>query len=477
MSAEERDSVLIKEHSPEQEEIRKAAFWIATISSFLTPFMGSAVNIALPSIGDEFSLKAVTLSWVSTVFLLSAAIGLVPIGRLSDIYGRKRIFLQGIVLYTFASLLCALAFSADMLILCRALQGIGSAMIFGTGTAILVSVFPQQERGKVLGFNVAAVYFGLSVGPFAGGLFTQYGGWRSIFLINIPLGAFVIFLVRRKLNTEWLDAAGEKFDLSGSILYGAAVISFMYGFSILPGLPGLSLIAAGVILFIVFGFRETRSANPVLDVGLFRESRVFRYSNIAALINYSSTFAVGFLLSLYLQFMKGFSPFHSGLILASQPVMQSLFSPLAGRLSDRIEPRIIASSGMFLTFLSLLALVFLKSDTGLVYIISALIILGLGFALFSSPNVNAIMSSVDRKFYGVASGILATMRMMGQTLSMGVVMLTFSVFIGGSPITAEHHPNLLTSMKTVFIVLTSLCFAGIFASSARGKMHEETRGV
>ena len=453
-----------------RDELRRASLQIATLSSFLTPFMGSAVNIALPSIGRDFSMGAVALAWISTAFLLAAAVCLVPVGRIADIYGRKMIFFTGALVFTAATSLCALAASPGMLIACRFFQGVGSAMIFGTGTAILVSVFSPQERGRVLGINVAAVYLGLSLGPFAGGLLTEYGGWRTIFLITVPPGIYLLFLVRWKLKEEWKDAAGENFDVFGSILYGLAVVALIYGASVPPGGKGTALLFAGIVLLSLFILRERKTAHPILDVNLFRRNRVFAYSNIAALINYSATFAVSFLLSLYLQFLKGFSPLHSGLILASQPVMMSLFSPAAGSLSDRFEPQLIASSGMALTFAGLLALVFIAPDTSLLYIIGTLVVLGIGFGLFSSPNTNAVMGSVEKNAYGVASGILATMRIMGQTASMAVVMLIFSLFMGQARITTEHHPYFLSSMKTILGILTFLCFLGIFASMARGRM-------
>ena len=195
---------------------RRAALLVTTVGTFLTPFMGSSIAIALPSIGHDLAMDAILLGWVATAYILAAAMFLVPIGRIADIYGRKRIFTCGMLTYTIASLLSAISTSATMLISFRVLQGIGGAMIFSTGVAILTSVFPPQERGRVLGINAAAVYTGLSVGPFVGGLLTQYLGWRSIFWINVPLGLLIIALVCWKLKGEWAEARGEKFDVVGS---------------------------------------------------------------------------------------------------------------------------------------------------------------------------------------------------------------------------------------------------------------------
>lgn len=446
------------------------ALLVATLASFLMPFMGSSINVALPSLGKEFGMDAVLLSWVATSYLLAAAVFLVPWGRLGDIHGRKKVFTAGIAVFTLGSLLCGLSVSPAMLLSCRVVQGMGSAMMFGTALAIITSVFPPQERGRAMGITVAAVYTGLSLGPFLGGLLTQHLGWRSVFIANVPLGLVMIGFVLWKLKGEWAEARGERFDFVGALVYGGAIVAIMYGFSVLPAVWGAVLIAAGVIGIVAFVRWELRVESPVVHMGLFRKNTVFVLSNVAALINYSATFAVTFLLSLYLQYVKGFTPQYAGLILVAQPVVQAVFSPLAGRLSDRVEPRIVASIGMTLTTAGLLLFAFVAEGTTLAYIIPGLAVLGLGFALFSSPNMNAVMSSVERRFYGVAAGTVSTMRLVGQMFSMGLAMLVFAVVIGRVEITPEVYAQFLTSVRIAFIAFAALCFAGIFASLARGRV-------
>jgi EmrB/QacA subfamily drug resistance transporter len=446
-----------------------AVLIIAAMSSFLTPFTSSSVNIALPSIGTQLSLDAVELSWVATAYLLAAATFLVPFGRLADIRGRKRIFLFGIVIDAVASVLGATSHSGGWLIVFRAVQGLGGAMIFGTGVAILTSVFLPNERGMALGINVAATYTGLSVGPLAGGFFTQYLGWQGIFFFNAFLGLVITVVALWKLKGEWAGAKGEKIDLTGAAIYSVALVTTMYAFSVLPALWGFWLIIAGVLGLVIFVRWEMGQKFPILNIGLFKNNTVFAFSNLAALMNYSATFAVGFLLSLYLQYVKGFTPEHAGLILIAQPVMMAVFSPVAGSLSDRIEPRIVASIGMALTTAGLLMLVFVSGDVSLGFILASLVVLGLGFAFFSSPNTNAVMGSVDNRSYGVASGMLGTMRLTGQAFSMGMVLLLFALYIGRVQITPQYYPLFLKSMRTAFIVMAVLCFGGIFASIARGK--------
>lgn len=449
---------------------KKVVLLVTTMSSFLTPFMGSSVNIGLPSIGNEFAMNAILLSWVSTAYYLAAAVFLVPLGRIADMRGMKKMFLYGISLDLAASLLIVVSNNEIELIALRVLQGIGGAMIFGTGVAILTSAYPARERGKALGINVAGTYTGLSLGPVVSGFLTQYFGWRSIFLSYVPLEFIIITLTLWKLKGEWAEAEGEGFDFTGSVIYGLALVAVMYGFSSLPDTSGALLVLIGVLCILVFVAWETKAKCPVLNISLFRHNPAFTFSNLAALINYSATNAMAFLMSLYLQYIKALSPQDAGLIMVSQPIVMAVFSPFAGRLSDRIEPRIVASTGMAITVAGLFLFTLLNETSTLGFIIACLIIVGFGFALFSSPNTNAIMSSVEKKFYGVASGMVGTMRLIGQMLSMGIAMLVLAVYMGRVQIMPENYPLFMESMKITFMLFALLCFAGIFASLARGKV-------
>ncbi len=448
--------------------MRRVALLVAVLAGFITPFDHSAVNIALPTIGTEFAMDAVALSWVSTAYLLASAIFLVPLGRYADIHGRKKVFVSGLSIFTVASLLLIFSPSSIALIVLRVLQGMGAAMIFGTGVAILTSVFPPGERGRVLGLYTTAVYVGLSAGPFLGGLITQYVGWRGIFLVNVPLGVLTVALVYWKLTGEWAEAKGEPFDLAGSVIYGLSLASLLFGFTLLPEIGGIALAAAGAVGLLLFFAVEARQESPILHVSLFLRNRVFAFSNLAALINYSATFAVTFFLSLYLQYIGGFTPQTAGLILVSQPLVMATLSPYAGRLSDRVEPRIVSSAGMAVIAVGLFLLTFLNPATPLLYLVGCLVLLGLGFAFFSSPNTNAIMSSVEKRFYSVASGTLGTMRLLGQMLSMAIAVLIFAVYLGRVQITPELSAQFIMGVHTAFAIFTVLCIVGVFFSSVRG---------
>jgi EmrB/QacA subfamily drug resistance transporter len=457
-------------------DIKIAALLAATIASFFTPFMGSSVNIALPSIGMDFGADAIILNWVTNGFLLAAAIFAVPFGRVADIHGMKKIFTYGIIIFTVSSLLCALSPDSFTLIGSRILQGIGSAMIFVTGLAIISSVYPPHHRGKAIGINVAAVYVGLSFGPVLGGLMTQYFGWRSLFLLMIPFGLLVTAIVFWKLNDEWAASRGEKFDFVGSILYSLMLFLVMYGFSSLPQIDGWAMLILGVAGFFAFLRWELKTKSPVFNVRLFKNT-AFTFSSLAALINYSATFAVTLLLSYYLQYIKGLEPQTAGLILVAQPIIMAITAPIAGRMSDRFDARLIATTGMATVTLALFTLTFIDGNTPLNDIIIGLGVLGLGFGLFSSPNTNVIMGSVERRFYGVASATVSTMRLIGQTMSIGIATLVFSLFIGRVQITPDQYPALLESIQLCFVVFTALCFVGVFVSWWRGQRKDVENGV
>ncbi len=448
---------------------RRLILFLIIITSFINPFLGAAINIALPAISEEFSMGAVGMSWVAMAFLLSSAVFLVPLGKLADIKGRKQIFFIGNMIIAASSILCALSQSGSMLILFRALQGIGSAMVFGTGIAIITSVYPPGERGKAIGITVTSVYVGLSLAPFLGGILTQYLGWRSIFYITVPFELLVIWITWSYIREEWADARGEKFDLPGSLIYLLSMSAFMYGFSRLPDTSAIILSSAGLLGLIGFIILEAKLKFPVFNIQLFKSNRRFALSNLAALINYATTFAITFLLSLYLQYILGLSPRDAGMILIAQPLTMAIVASISGKLSDTYDPRILASAGMAIIVGGLIMLAFLTQDSTLTFLVVILAIVGLGFGMFSSPNTNAIMGSVDKKYLGVASATVGTMRLTGQMMSMGIATLILHVHIGNQAISTANSAQFMSSMRVTFIVFVILCIMGVFFSLARGK--------
>ena len=451
-----------------QQISRSATLLVVCTAHFLMPFMMSAVGVALPAIGHDFSASAMQLALVETTYVLSASIFLLAMGRMGDIYGRRRIFQYGIVIFTFAGGLLSQAWSIESMIAMRFLQGMGGSMVMATTFAIVVSVFPPQERGKALGIAVASVYAGISCGPFFGGTLVTAFGWRSIFYLAVPLGIITFVVSYTKLRGEWAEAKGEPFDWRGSLLYAGAIMLLICGASNLDqGLWAWLLAIAGTVGLVLFLILESRTEYPVLNVALLRGNRVFAFSNLAALLNYAATFGVTFFLSLYLQYVKGMNPREAGMILMIQPIVQATFSPLCGRLADRFSAASVATIGMGLCATGLALAARITAATSLSLIMIMLATLGLGFALFSSPNISVIMGSVEPRHLGVASGLNSTMRTLGMMASMTIITISFSIFMAGHAVTPQTQSNFLASMHTSLLTFSALCIVGIFFSMAR----------
>ncbi|MDR2036404.1 MAG: MFS transporter [Bacteroidales bacterium] len=452
---------------PRPKAYRYSVLTVVCLSASLVPFMGSSVNLALPHIAADLSMNAVALGWVITSFLLASAIFQIPLGKVGDMFGRKKILTIGVSLFSISSLACAFTPSGHFLIAARFIQGFASAMLFGVSMAIITSVFPANERGKALGINTAVVYFSIAVGPFIGGILTHYFGWRSIFFVSTGMGLLTLLGILLYLKGEWIEAKGEKFDWTGMFIYAVGLSALIYGCSTLPSISGSLMIVAGIILFVFFTHYEKRRDTPMFNMNMFLSNRVFRMSSFAALINYAATFAIGFMLSLYLQYIKGFDAQKAGFILIAQPIIQTIISPLAGRWSDKVNAGKIATLGMAVIVLCLLAMLFLQPDTHIGYLILILLFLGVGFGLFSSPNVNVIMGSVETRFLGMASATTGTMRLTGQSISMGITMMMISIFIGKTQITADVYPLFMKCLRYTFGILTVVCALGVYTSLVR----------
>ncbi|MBC7128268.1 MAG: MFS transporter [Thermoplasmatales archaeon] len=428
---------------------------ITCFSSFLVPFTSSSINIALPSIGRDFGVDSIFLGWITTSYILATAVLLLPFGKIGDIYGRIKIFLYGIIIFAVASFLSMISFLPYLFLILRIIHAIGSAMIFSNGIAILSSFF-REERGKALGINASFTYAGLSSGPFIGGFLTSYFGWRSIFLLMIFICILIIFFLSR-FKYEF-SGNYEKFDYFGSFLSGASIISIICALSIIDSIRGIIIAIFSFLLFIFFIFWESKMKNPLINPSIFGKNIVFVFSNLTALIHYTATASLTFFMSLYLQNIKNYSASFAGLVLVSQPIFQAIFSPTAGKLSDRIDAKIIASLGIGLTALGIFLLaLYIRNDPGLIIIVVILSLIGFGFAFFSSPNTNAIMASVEGKEYGIASATLATMRTIGQSASMGIAILL------------TKNYSFVDAMEKAFIISAILCIIGIFTSIARGR--------
>jgi EmrB/QacA subfamily drug resistance transporter len=446
----------------DHDTIKRDLIVVGILVSFLTPFVRSSINLALPTLAIEFDLSAVFLTWISTIYLLVNAILYIPLGRIGDIYGRKKIFQYGLIIFTISSFLSAFSTSGDTLLIFRIFQAVGNAMIFANLNAMITSAFPVTERGRAFGLTSMSVFVGLIVGPILGGALTQILGWKSLFYFDTLIGIVAAYAITR-FKHDWVDADGEKLDVLGSFLLGLSLISIIYGFSDFTSNYSLFFIIAGIIGLSLFYLVEKRVEFPLVNLDLFN-NRSFTFGNITAFINYGTFVSVGFILSLYLQYLKGYGPLTAGLIVSIQSIMMVLVSPFAGKLADRMDPSNVSTIGMFVTTIGVALMTLINFDNATLLGVVSLMIFGAGIGLVYSPNTKVVMSSVDRKFFGVASATLSDVRSLGQIFAMGIVMIIISTIIGNVDITPANYPELIISLRLSLVAIAILSAVGIFTS-------------
>jgi MFS family permease len=455
---------------------RTATLFVVLITNFLNPFAGTALNVAVPFIGAEFHSSATELTWIVSAYMMATVALSVPFGRIADIRGKRTMFIVGIALFSAFSCFTVLAHGMLAFNVFRVFMGAGAAMIFATSMPILIALYPPDMRGRVIGACVSSVYVGLASGPVLGGLFTHYFGWRSaqIFIALMAFVAFVIALAklpksvgaRVKKGPE--DAAQRTVDPVSFALYAVAVLLFLYGFTTFgQNLRSYILLAAGAALLPIYLKYETHSKSPVLEVRVFRRNAPFLLANLAALFNYAATFAVGYIFAIYLQLVKGYSSDITGLILVAQPVVMAVVAPIAGRLSDRRSPFMLAALGMAFCAIALFSFIFIGVDTPLWRLVAGLLVVGFGFGLFSSPNTNAIMSSVGPEDFGVASSVQSTARTMGQVIGMAIITIVTNAIIGDAELAQVPKSLFVQNMHLSYIIFAALCAVGILFSIKR----------
>lgn len=441
------------------------------LAAWMTAFMTTSINIALPSIQTEFHLGPVALGWLPLAYTLASAVFLLTFAKIGDRFGRRLLFLAGVALFAVSSVAMFFADSYAPLVIFRVTQGFGGSMMFSTSVAMVTLAYPPEKRGWAMGVSVAAAYLGMTLGPVLGGIIVYNIGWRNLFLATGCFAFFNLFLDLWLLRrTEWKQDEPTGFDWTGTVLYAFALSLFLLGLSWVPLTRGLILLLVGVGAFAVFFWWEARARSPILQVRLFLHNRVFAFSNLTALVNYASVWAYTYLMSLYLQFIKGLNAQTAGMVLIVGVILQCLIAPFGGRLSDRIEPRWVASGGVFLSVLGLLLLSFLRADTPYWYIFLALCLVGIGYAFFSGPNQSSIVGSVERRYVGFASASISTVRMVGMAISIGVATLVMAVIVGRHDIQPADYPNLLTAIRTTFAIFTGVCALSVVSSLVRGKM-------
>lgn len=432
----------------------------------------SAVNVAIPALALDLQANAMKVGWLPTIYILSNVAFILPFGKLADNYGRKRVFVAGLTLNALAAGMCAIATNIDWILFWRFIQGGAGAMIFGTGMAIITSVTPSNKRGVALGTVAACVYIGLTLAPAVGGWLTQWFGWRSVFYFQIPLIIALLIVIKLTLRGEWKNEKHSNFDWWGSSIFILFSFTLVYGLSKLPDLLGILLLSVSTISLVAFIFHQKHIKQPLIRVQMFKESRVFSLSLSTSFLMYGSNFAIIFLLSLYLQYIRGFSPAEAGQTLLLQALCMAILAPIAGKLSDRFEPRIVATAGCMIVAAGFIFLNQIDINTSASFIGGSLAIIGIGFGLFSTPNNNAIMGAVKEQEVGVASATMNLSRTIGNLVGMSLVNLMIHHFIGNNTFTPDQNSALMHTVSLSLMMSLSFVVVACFLSAMRGRQYK-----
>jgi len=438
------------------------------IGTFMSALDGSVANTLLPVLGRELGTDVAGVEWVTTIYLLVISGLLLSVGRAGDLFGHRRLYLAGFVLFVLGSALCGLAGSAHALVALRAVQALGAAMLMATAPAILTRSFPAGQRGRALGALGTFTYLGLTVGPSLGGWLAGAFGWRSVFYINIPIGVLAIALALRAIADDRVTRRGERFDFVGAALFTAGLVALLvalnqghaWGWS---SPAAVALLAAATLLLVAFVRLERRQSSPMLDLSLFR-SRVFSASVASALLNYACVYAVLFVLPFLLIDGRGLSAQQAGLVLTAQPIVMAIVAPLSGSLSDRVGSRGPATLGMLLLTAGLVCLGLLVPHGALGAIAAALALVGLGVGMFVSPNNSALMGAAPRHRQGIASGVLATARNVGMVLGVGFAGAVFTTVVARAATPAAGLP---AGVRASLLAVAGLAALGTIASATR----------
>jgi EmrB/QacA subfamily drug resistance transporter len=449
--------------------VAKFALIIVCLGSIIGPLGMASVNIAIPDLAADLQANAQMVSWLPTLFILSSVMFMLPASKLADNFGRKRIYAYGLALNAFSSFMCGLGTSIEWVLFWRFVQGGASAMIFGTGVAIITSVTPSHKRGAALGIAAACIYIGLTVAPAVGGWLTELWGWRSVFLFQVPIVIALLVLIKMRLSGEWKNEEKTRYDWWGTGIFAVFSCSLVYGLSILPSVLGALMLGLSAISMASFIVHQSRSRRPLIRVQMFRESRVFSMSLTTSLLMYASNFPLVFLMSLYLQYVKELSPSEAGQVILVQALSMAIMAPLSGKLADRFQPRLVATLGCVIVACGLLVLSLMNTQTSVMHIAGSLLLIGIGFGLFSTPNNNAIMSATKSHEVGVASASMNLSRTIGNLFGMSLVNLMVHFYLGDAQFTQEQNPALIQTVEMALYMSLAFVVVACAISAFRGK--------
>lgn len=452
---------------------RKILLLASCVASAITPMTGSMMNLSLVGIGGEFIVGAHSLAYVNTIFLLSSVIFMVPISKVADIYGRKQLFIIGLLIHVVSSFGGHFSTSYEMLLFFRFLMGMGTAAIATTAITMITDAFPVHERGAAIGYNTASVYLGLAMGPVLGGLINDLFSWRAVFLLTVPLVFIALFAISRVDLVPKLER--KKFDIFGTLLYVVAITMSVLGVINVSRPEALIVLAIGILLFVAFFRYQQRIDNPVLSVGIF-SNKVFARSSLASFLMNSANFSVLFFISLYLQTIGALTSVQAGMVLVSQPIVQTLFTPYFGGLHDKMkDKRVLPTVGVAVTTLGVLVMLTLSLDVNLWTVVISLMLFGMGNAIFNPPNTTTMMSSVEAKDRSSASATVAVVRQTGMVASMGIAMAAISIIMGSlDMLEPSTYGNFVDVIRVSFVVSSVMCILALMASWFRGNGSGET---
>lgn len=446
-----------------QNEIEKYMIIITFISSFFTVFVLNGVILGVPEIARDFGMNNIVQNWTLTIFTLIVTMLTVPAGQIAGKYGFKRTLSIANSLFLLGLIGSVIAFSTETYLISRIVQAIGIAFVNVCELAIITLSISKESRGKALGIIITGVYLGTSASPVLSGFLIQNFGWRSIFIISIIFIAICVVLLRQKITPEWKTNEDDTIDRMGCLLYMIGISLLIYGFTSLITQIGQICIVIGTIVFAIYVSYELKQDHPVFDVNLFK-TKTFAAYNLSGMFGYFAVMVFSTLINYYFQYVKGFNPELTGIVLLVSPIVMSITAPYAGKLSDKRHPQKIATIGLIITTLAMIILSFLDSNTSMYVIILAMILQAFGMGLFSSPNLNAIMSSVDEKDASYASaGQLAT-RAIGQSMSLGLLTLIFSWVMGNLDLSPQYANLILQASHSIFIICVIACVFAIISS-------------